>query len=120
MDKKTEFDWLRRQDDTSEFEEFLESLPVKDAAKLLAVIQSIETNGIQVAILMKWVKKLEEDLYELRSKQGSDIQRVIYFHKVETKYLITHGFTKKTQKTPQREIEHAREMRRQYKEEKLK
>jgi phage-related protein len=63
---------------------------------------------------------LEDDLYELRSKQGSDIQRVIYFHKIETRYLITHGFTKKTQKTPENEIEHAREMRRQYREGKLK
>jgi phage-related protein len=114
MKKKAEFDWLRRQDGTSEFEEFVDSLPAKDAAKLLAVIANTETNGIRVAISMQWVKKLEDDLYELRSKQGNNAQRVIYFHKAETKYLITHGFTKKTQKTPRREIEHAREMRRLY------
>jgi phage-related protein len=120
MDKMAKFEWLRRQDGTSEFEEFIESLPAKDAAKLLAVIQNTETNGIQVAVRMKWVKKLECDLYELRSKQGGDMQRVIYFHKIEAEYLITHGFTKKTQKTPRREIEHAREMRRLYEEGRLK
>jgi phage-related protein len=107
---------LRRQDGTSEFEEFIASLPIKDAAKLLAVIANTEALGVQVAIQMQWVKKIEDDLYELRSRQGNDIQRVIYFQVIETKYMITHGFTKKTQKTPENEIEHAREMRRKYKE----
>jgi phage-related protein len=118
--KKIEFDWLRRQDGTSEFETFIASLPIKDAAKLLAVIANTETFGIQVAMQMQWVKKLKYDLYELRSRQGSNIQRVIYFHVIEARYMITHGFTKKTQKTPENEIEHAREMRRKYKEGKLK
>ena len=104
-------------DGTSEFEEFIDSLPVKDAAKLLAVINNTELEGIATAIKMQWVKKLEYDLYELRSNQGSNIQRAIYFHKAGTQYLITHGFTKKTRKTPEREIEHARAMRRQYEEE---
>ncbi|MDR2163922.1 MAG: type II toxin-antitoxin system RelE/ParE family toxin [Clostridiales Family XIII bacterium] len=34
--------------------------------------------------------------------------------------MITHGFSKKTDKTPEGELEHAREVRRQYKEGKLK
>ena len=116
MEKKSEFDWIRRDDGTSEFEEFIDSLPEKDAAKLLAVINNTELEGIATAIKMKWVKKLDYDLYELRSKQGNNIQRAIYFHKVGTQYLITHGFTKKTLKTTEREIEHARTMRRQYEE----
>jgi phage-related protein len=120
MNKKVEFDWLRNQDDSSEFEIFIASLPIKDAAKLLAVIANTELLGIQVAIQMQWVKKLEYDLYELRSRQGSNIQRVIYFHVIETKYMITHGFTKKTQRTPEKEIEHAREMRQKYREGELK
>jgi phage-related protein len=116
MKKKLVFDWLRRHDNTSEFEEFVASLPTKDSAKLFAVIRNTEIQGIQVATKMKWVKKLENDLYELRSKQGSDIQRVLYFHKEDTQYLITHGFTKKTQRTPIDEKEHAKEMRHRYKE----
>ena len=114
MRKKAEFDWIRRSDGTSEFEEFIDSLPVKDAAKLLAVIHNTEIEGIVIATRMQWVKKLEYDLYELRSRQGSNIQRAIYFHKSGTKYVITHGFTKKTRKTPEREIEHALGMRSQY------
>jgi len=118
MKKLAEFDWIKRSDGSSEFEEFLDSLPALDSAKLLAVISNTENEGIIVAIKMQWVKKLEHNLYELRSKQGSNIQRAIYFHKLGTKYIITHGFTKKTDKTPKQEIQHARMMRQRYGEEK--
>ena len=117
MKKKAEFDWIRRSNGTSEFEDFIDSLPEKDAAKLLAVIYNTEIEGITIAIKMQWVKKLGHDFCELRSRQGSNIQRAIYFHKVGTQYVITHGFTKKTQETPKREIEHARMMRKLYEEE---
>lgn len=63
------------------------------------------------AILNQWVKKLESNLFELRSKVGSNIQRAIYFHVVGDRYIITHGFTKKTQKTPEPEKKRARETR---------
>lgn len=108
---KISFDWIRREDGTSEFEDYLDSLPDKNAEKLLAVISIVEEQGLVVAARMQWTKKLDDDLYELRSKQGSDIQRAIYSQKVGTEYLITHGFTKKSQKTPQAEIEHAKAMR---------
>ena len=78
----------------------------KDRIKLLTTIQKIEEEGIQIAIRMKWVKKLDNNLYEIRSKFGSNIQRAIYFQKVNNEYIITHGFTKKTQETPKREIAH--------------
>ena len=36
------------------------------------------------------------------------------FQKIENKFLITHGFTKKSQKTPKSEIEHARNVKKLY------
>jgi phage-related protein len=111
---KVQFDWIQRNDGTSEFEEYLDSLPDKDAEKLLAIISMVEDHGLVVASRMRWIKKLEDDLYELRSKQGSDIQRAVYFQKIGTEYLITHGFTKKSQKTPKSEIEHAKAMRKKF------
>ncbi len=98
--KTIEFDYY----DWNEFEEYLDSLPDKDAAKLLAVINNIEEYGLAIAARQKWIKKLESNLYEIRSKYASNIQRAIYFHWENNKYVITHGFTKKTQKTPKREI----------------
>ena len=117
MNKKAEFDWIRKPDGTSEFEEYIDSLPARDAAKLLAVIHNTEIHGITTAIKMQWVKKLQDDICELRSRQGGNIQRAIYFHAIGTRYMITHGFTKKTQRTPPHEIAHAIEMQKKYEEE---
>ena len=41
---------------------------------------------------------------ELRVKDGSGTYRVFYFTKLADSVLIFHAFTKKTQKTPPREI----------------
>jgi phage-related protein len=120
MEKKAEFDWIRRSDETSEFEDFLDGLPNKDSAKLLSVIHNTELTGITVAIKMKWVKKLENDLYELRSKCGNNIQRALYFQRIGSQYIITHGFTKKTDATPESEKQHARNARQRYMEERKK
>lgn len=100
------FKTLKDKNNQSEFIQFVQDLPDKDRIKLLTTIQKIEEEGIQIAIRMKWVKKLDNNLYEIRSKFGSNIQRAIYFQKVNNEYIITHGFTKKTQGTPKREIEH--------------
>lgn len=67
-----------------------------------------------MAIGQKWVKKLRGGIFELRSRQGSNIQRALCFHKLGTEYVITHGFTKKTEKTPASEIEKARRMMEDY------
>ncbi len=92
----------------------METLPKKDSAKLLRTIEETEKNGMLVAQRLKWVKKLDTNLYELRSKVGSNIQRAIYFHVVNGRYVITHGFTKKTEKTPISELKHAKELREEW------
>ncbi len=51
----------------------------------------MKKKGIQITICMKWVKKLDNNLYEIRSKFVSNIQRAIYFLKVNNEYIITHG-----------------------------
>lgn len=112
--EKPQFDYLRRKDGTSEFVEFIDSLPEKDSAKLLATIKKTEEHGLLVAQRLEWIKKLDSDLYELRSKVGSNIQRAIYFQKVGNEFLITHGFTKKTQKTPKSQIDHANNLKKMY------
>lgn len=109
-----EFDYVRRQDGTSYFRDFIDSLPVKDKAKMLSTIEKTQEHGLLVAQKMEWVKKLDNNIYELRSKVGSNIQRALYFQKVGNQYLITHGFTKKTQRTPKVEIERAKSIREKY------
>lgn len=108
--KVIEFDYY----DWDEFESYLDSLPDKDAAKLLATINNIEEHGLTISERQKWIKKLKTNLYEIRSKRASNIQRAIYFHWENNKYVITHGFTKKQQKTPRREVKKALQRRNTY------
>lgn len=61
-------------------------------------------------------KKIDNEIFEIRSKVSSNIQRALYFHVVGNRYIITHGFTKKTQKTPASEIKHAKELKKEFEE----
>lgn len=115
--EKPKFISYTRPNGHNEFEEFYNSLPVKDRNKLRATIEMIEEAGIQVAIQLESVKKLDSEINEIRSKVSSNIQRALYFHVKNNQYIITHGFTKKTQKTPIKEIERAKQIKYEFEEE---
>ncbi len=53
-------------------------------------------------------------IFELRAKVGTDISRVLYFFYYEGRIVLTHGFIKKTQRTPAGEIEKAKKYIRDY------
>ena len=59
-------------------------------------------------------KCLNDGIFELRAKQGSDISRVLYFFFVGKKAVLTNGFIKKTMKAPNSEIELAKRYRKDY------
>ena len=115
--EKPKFISYTRPNGRYEFEEFYNSLPTKDRNKLRATIDMIEKAGIQPAIQLEWVKKLNSEIYEIRSKISSNIQRALYFHIKNNQYIITHGFTKKTQKTPIKEIIRAKQIKQEFEEE---
>lgn len=83
-------------------QEFLDSLEPKILAKTLRTIDLLEING---PILREpYSKYIKNGIFELRTKQGSDITRVFYFFFIDQKIVLTNGFTKKTNKTPTTEI----------------
>ena len=59
-------------------------------------------------------KHVEDGIFELRCKFGSDITRVMYFFFDRGKIILTNGFVKKTQKTPVAEIQLAKARRADY------
>jgi phage-related protein len=59
-----------------------------------------------------------DGLYEIRVQSGSNIFRIFCFFDNHNLVVIGHGFQKKTQKTPYREIERAEKIKREYYEEK--
>lgn len=112
--EKLKFEFYVRPNGHSEFAEYLDSLDPKSKAKLLNRIYMVSIYGIRVGIQHDWVKPLEHNLYEIRSRVSNNQFRGLYFHVSETHYVITHGFTKKTKKTPPQEINHAKELRNEY------
>ena len=112
--EKLIFEFYTRPNGDTEFQEYLDGLNTKTRPKLLARIYMVAIHGISVGIQHDWVKQLDSNLYEIRSRVRNNQQRGLYFHVEENHYVITHGFTKKTQKTPQREINHAKKLRAEY------
>ncbi|MBQ6039625.1 MAG: type II toxin-antitoxin system RelE/ParE family toxin [Oscillospiraceae bacterium] len=93
-------------------EEFLNSLDTKMRAKMLMTIRIVKANGYQTR--MPYSEELEDGIFELRAKVGTDISRVLYFFMIGRKIILTNGFIKKTQKTPKNEIEKAKRYRADY------
>ena len=59
-------------------------------------------------------KPLRDGIFELRTEADGELSRVLYFFVVGNKAVLTHGFVKKTQKTPSAEIEKAIAYRKKY------
>lgn len=92
--------------------EFLDGLDVKMRAKLSRIIKALEENGNNLREPNS--KALNDGIFELRAKFGSDISRVLYFFVVGNKIVLTNGFIKKTKKTPYSEIDKAKKYRADY------
>jgi phage-related protein len=89
--------------------EFLLSLPPKMRAKAFSEIELLKIHGPELREpYTKPVKgKNNKGIYELRIKFSSDISRIFYFTYRESIFILLHGFIKKTNKTPVREIDRA-------------
>jgi putative addiction module killer protein len=91
--------------------------PLKQSVKdkvdyVLHIIMSLQR------IPTKFFKHLEEGIYEIRIEVGNNIYRVFCFFDDDKLVVLLHGFQKKTQKTPRKEIEQAKKLRRNYYEDK--
>ncbi len=93
-------------------EEFLLTLDIKMRAKILGLLQILQEKGNQLR--EPYSKHLEDGIFEIRGKVGTDITRVLYFFYFDGKIILTNGFIKKTQKTPKKEIQLAKKRRDDY------
>lgn len=86
---------------------FIDSLELKAQSKVYNSIKLLEAFGILVGL--PHVKKIAGiDLWELRIL-GSDSIRIFYIAMTGKTFLLLHGFKKKKNKTPSKEIKIARE-----------
>lgn len=96
---------------SEESKEFIKSLDIKLQKKVTYNIQkSREVNDTKI------LKKLTDEIWEFRTRFDKLQIRLLAFWDPNLKSLIicTHGFVKKTQKTPKSEIKKALAFRKKY------
>lgn len=97
------------------FERFMETLTEKVQEKVLYGLLLLKT---QDRLSSKFVKYIRDELYELRTEYNGNIYRVFFIFDKEQIVVLFNGFQKKTQKTPNNEIEKALKIKEAYYEDK--
>ena len=107
-----EVEFFRDKNGKSELVEYLDELKERSETakherinrdKILAYMIALKRYGTRTGYPM--VKHIDGRLWELRPLAN----RIFFFYWKDNKFVLLHYFIKKTQKTPPREIEAARE-----------
>ena len=85
--------------------DFLDSLSTKQQSKILRILEYIREYGLE-AVTIHTKKLTGYHLWEIRIL-GQDNIRVVYAILLKDTVLLLHGFIKKRQKTPPKEIQKA-------------
>ena len=93
---------------------FVDSLSPEGQAKYIFITRLLTEYGVLVK--EPYVKQLtgRKKLFEIRIRDKTGISRILYFTHTGKKFILLHGFAKKTDKTPLREIEIAEERMKDY------
>ena len=103
--------FYRDKDGNSEIVDFLDELQKKgdtsktdrvNRIKILAYLQALKECGTHIG--QPIVKHIEGSLWELRPLKN----RIFFFYWKDDTFVLLHHFIKKSQKTPEKEIEKAR------------
>ncbi len=101
-----EVEFYTDENGTKPVKEWILGLEENARSVVLRNLDLLEQLG--VGIREPYVKHLENKLYEVRAKDRKGIYRIIYFAHTGKRFVLLHGFVKKTQKTPRKEIEMAK------------
>ena len=112
MDRKRELLFFKDY-----FKAFYKSQTSKVQKKILWTLRVIEDTDRIPELYFKHLTGTD-GLYEIRVQSGSDIFRIFCFFDDNNLVVVGHGFQKKSQKTPEREIERAEKIKQEYYEEK--
>lgn len=93
------------------FEAFMETLTLEQQQKVKYGLLLLKT---QNRIPAKFVKHIEEGIYELRTEYEGNIFRTFFIFDSDNVVVLFNGFKKKTQQTPQNEIDKAKLIKKAY------
>lgn len=83
--------------------EWRDGLEEKHKKKVIQIIGYLEDYGFELK--EPFVKHIKDKIYELRTRFSNNQFRILYFAFTGKTFVLLHGFTKKTQKIHQKEIE---------------
>ena len=101
-----------KPDGSKPVSEFIQSLEPKMQAKVIRSLEILEANG--PTLREPYTKALGDGIFELRIQAAGNISRVLYFYVLGHTIIATHGFIKKTRKTPPAELRLAKTYRADY------
>ncbi len=90
----------------------IDSKDTKSKAQIARTLDLLEQFGIDLG--MPYARYLGDKLWELRIRQGRNRYRIIYFLHFKQKFILLHGFSKKTSSVPITELEIAAARRTDY------
>lgn len=97
------------------FREFITSIDEGARKKVFYAIDMLKTGQL---VSSKFVKSIREGIYEIRANHNGNIYRVFFIFDDGNIVILFNGFQKKTQKTPNNEIEKAITLKKEYYEQK--
>ncbi len=109
---KFEVEFYTKDNGEKPAKDFILSLDIKMRAKILGIIDVLEEKGTQLR--EPYSKHLQDGIFEIRGKVGTDITRILYFFYYGKRIILTNGFIKKTQQTPKSEIKLAKSYRKDF------
>ena len=82
----------------------LDALPLDVRASFERIVNLVQVFGLE-RVREPYLKHIEGPIWEMRLRGRDRIARALYVTATERRVVILRVFTKKTQKTPRREIE---------------
>lgn len=83
-------------------QEFLESLDTKTQIRFEWSMEQLRIRNLQAGEPL--VKHIDGKIWELRRTSSGNTYRLMYFFFTGRRIVFLHGFQKKTQKTPRKEL----------------
>ncbi len=83
--------------------DFIDSLPIGTQTKILRLIDLLGEYG--VLLKEPYTKRIRDKIREIRITDNRGAVRILYFTFTGRRFVLLHGFVKKTDKTPEKETD---------------
>ncbi|MDM7988655.1 MAG: type II toxin-antitoxin system RelE/ParE family toxin [Smithella sp.] len=102
MSRTWDIIYYETKDGRCPVKEFIDSRGVSNRAKIFNWLKQLETHGPNLP--RPYADLLTDGIHELRIKLSGDQVRIIYFFCYRDFIILTHAFTKSTDRVPEGEI----------------